>query len=56
MTFPARLKLPCPYHPHDIYLLDIEQCKGCNQNNKKALVEYDLPEGMETGVKNTRVR
>ena len=56
MTFPARLKMPCPFHPHDIYLLDIEQCKGCNQNNRKALVEYDLPEGMETGVKNTRVR
>merc|ERR1712096_76327 len=54
MTFPARLKLSCRFHPHNIYLLDIEQCKGCNQNNRATLVEYDLPEGME--VKNTRVR
>eukprot|EP00092_Neocalanus_flemingeri_P025392 GFUD01027529.1.p1 GENE.GFUD01027529.1~~GFUD01027529.1.p1 ORF type:complete len:183 (-),score=52.32 GFUD01027529.1:132-680(-) len=55
MTFPARLKLSCPAHPHDIYLLDVEECKGCKQNRKEALLEYDLPEGMEAGIKNTRI-
>ena len=55
MTFPGRLKLACVYHPHDIYLLDVEECKGCRKN-RQGLVEYDLPQGMEAGMKNTRIK
>ena len=55
MTFPGRLKISCSSHPHDIYLLDVEVCKGC-RGNGQALVEYEMPEGMEAGIKNKRIK
>eukprot|EP00092_Neocalanus_flemingeri_P032939 GFUD01035821.1.p1 GENE.GFUD01035821.1~~GFUD01035821.1.p1 ORF type:complete len:283 (+),score=81.87 GFUD01035821.1:76-924(+) len=51
-TFRARLSLVCFMHPRAIYLQDVKECKGCKQNNKQALKEYDLPPGMEEGLKN----
>ena len=55
VTFPARLRMPCVNHPHNTYLLDVEECKGCCQTDKNALVEYDLPKGMEAGFKNVLI-
>ena len=44
MTFPGRLKLSCVHHPQDIYMLDVEECKGCRKT-RQGLVEYDdLPQ------------
>ena len=56
ITFPARLKVICPIHPDHDYVLDVEQCKDCNQNNKKLLVSYELPAGMEAGLENMLVQ
>eukprot|EP00092_Neocalanus_flemingeri_P039929 GFUD01043497.1.p1 GENE.GFUD01043497.1~~GFUD01043497.1.p1 ORF type:complete len:242 (-),score=60.86 GFUD01043497.1:270-995(-) len=51
-TFRARVSLVCSMHPRAIYLQDVKECKGCKQTNKQALKEYDLPPGMEEGLKN----
>eukprot|EP00092_Neocalanus_flemingeri_P016961 GFUD01018346.1.p1 GENE.GFUD01018346.1~~GFUD01018346.1.p1 ORF type:complete len:282 (+),score=81.04 GFUD01018346.1:75-920(+) len=51
-TFRARVSLVCNMHPRAIYLQDVKECKGCKQTNKQALKEYDLPPGMEEGLKN----
>eukprot|EP00092_Neocalanus_flemingeri_P039928 GFUD01043496.1.p1 GENE.GFUD01043496.1~~GFUD01043496.1.p1 ORF type:complete len:275 (+),score=82.39 GFUD01043496.1:77-901(+) len=48
-TFRARVSLVCIMHPRAIYLQDVKECKGCKQNNKQALKEYDLPPGMHGG-------
>ena len=50
-TFVGRVSLECRVHPRALYLQDVKECKGCKQNNKKALKEYDLPQGMEKCVK-----
>ena len=55
MTFPGRLKISCSFHPHDIYLLDVGGCKGC-RGSGQALIEYELPAGMEAGIKNKRIK
>ena len=39
----------CSIHPSALYLQDVKECK---QTNKLALKEYDLPPGMEKGIKN----
>ena len=51
-TFRARVALVCSIHPRALYLQDVKECKGCKQTNKQALKEYDLPPGMEKGIKN----
>ena len=33
------------------YLQDISACKGCKQNDCSKLLEFDLPKGMEQGLK-----
>ena len=50
-TFCGRVRLECRVHPRALYLQDINECKGCKQNNKEALREFDLPQGMEKYVK-----
>ena len=53
ITFPGRIRKKCPMHMSVVFLLDVDDCKGCN---KKSLREYDLPEGMEMEVKNVKVK
>ena len=55
-TFRARVSLVCGLHPRALYLQDVKECKGCKQTNKLALKEYDLPPGMEKGIKNVMDR
>merc|ERR1719431_681728 len=50
-TFCGRVSLKCRVHPRALYLQDLKECKGCKQNNKEALKEFDLPQGMEKFVK-----
>jgi len=50
-TFRARVSLVCSRHPRAIYLQDVKECKGCKQTNKEALKEFDLPLGMEKGIR-----
>ena len=51
-TFCARVASVCSFHPRALYLQDVKECRGCKQTNKQALKEYDLPPGMEKGIKN----
>jgi len=51
-TFCARVALVCIIHPRALYLQDVKECRGCEQTNKQALKEYDLPPGMEKGIRN----
>jgi len=53
ITFPGRIRKSCPMHKSAVFLLDVEDCKGCN---KKSLREYDLPRGMELEVKNVKIK
>ena len=55
-TFVGRVSLECRVHPRALYLQDLKECKGCKQNNKEALKEYDLPQGMEKCVKKVAER
>ena len=55
ITFPGRLSIACSDHPNDIYLLDVDECKGCNRK-KQELMEYELPRGMGEGIKNPRIK
>ena len=55
-TFVGRVSLECRVHPRALYLQDLKECKGCKQNNKEALKEYDLPQGMEKCVKTVAER
>jgi len=50
-TFCGRVSLECRVHPRALYLQDLKECKGCKQNNKEALKEFDLPQGMERFMK-----
>jgi len=50
-TFCGRVSLECKVHPRALYLQDLKECKGCKQNNKEALKEFDLPQGMEKFMK-----
>jgi len=50
-TFCGRVSLKCRVHPRALYLQDLKECKGCKQNNKEALKEFDLPQGMERFMK-----
>ena len=51
-TFCARVSLVCTLHPKAVYLQDVKECKGCKQSDKQALKEFELPPGMEKGMKN----
>jgi len=53
ITFPGRIRKSCLMHKSAVFLLDVDDCKGCN---KKSLREYDLPEGMEMEVKNVKIK
>merc|ERR1719500_2564144 len=55
LTFPGRRRISCIFHPDDIYLLDVEECKGCKEG-RKGLVEFEMPEGMKEGFKNPRIK
>ena len=55
ITFPGRLSFPCSDHPNNIYLLDVDECKGCNRR-KHELMEYELPRGVDEGIKNPRIK
>jgi len=50
-TFCGRVSMECRVHPRALYLQDLKECKGCKQNNKEALKEFDLPQGMEKFMK-----
>merc|ERR1719369_1308921 len=54
-TFPGRLRISCIFHPKNIYLLDVEECMGCKEG-RKALAEFEMPEGMKEGFKNPRIK
>ena len=42
---------PDPSLCRAVYLQDVSACKGCQQTDLSQLLEYDLPAGMEQGVK-----
>ena len=48
-TFPGRLRASCPAHPRALFLQDVSACRGCRQADR--LLEFDLPAGMEQGLK-----
>ena len=65
-TFPARLRMACDQHPRysattsitattplprAVYLQDVSACKGCRQTDLAKLVEFELPAGMQQGIK-----
>merc|ERR1719260_78862 len=55
ITFPGRLRTPCSDHPNNMYLLDVDECKGCKRD-KQELVAYELPREMKEGIKNPRIK
>eukprot|EP00092_Neocalanus_flemingeri_P036609 GFUD01039862.1.p1 GENE.GFUD01039862.1~~GFUD01039862.1.p1 ORF type:complete len:274 (+),score=83.77 GFUD01039862.1:118-939(+) len=55
-TFSARVRRVCSLHPHAVYLQDVKACKGCKQDNTKALKEFELLLDMVENVKVKKIR
>ena len=55
ITFPGRMRIPCSYHPNNMYLLDVDECKGC-KTDKQELVAFELPREMKEGIKNPMIK
>ena len=53
-TFPGRLAAECPAHPRALFLQDVSACKSCKQADRAHLLEFDLPAGVEQGLKEFR--
>jgi len=42
-SFTGRVRKKCQKHPHDLFLLDVDNCPQCKESNVFSLKEFELP-------------